>query len=209
MARGVMVAIEGIDAVGKRTQSSLLNSRLRAKRLKTHLFSFPDYSTPIGVEISNFLRHKRHYPPEVRHLLFAANRWEKKEEVESALSSNDLVIVNRYSESNLAYGVSSGLPLDWLVGLELGLPRTDLVIVLDASPSELYGRRGSQKDRFEIDLGFQAKTRNAYLELARRFGWEVLNASRGIEETNLVLESLVLSKVKASRAARLKGSPKD
>ena len=44
-----------------------------------------------------------------------------------------MIIVNRYTESNLAYGIANGLASGWLAGLEKGLPAANLVMVLDAS----------------------------------------------------------------------------
>jgi dTMP kinase len=184
------VGIEGIDAAGKRTQTALLARALRASGLGVGILAFPDYSTPVGKEIETFLSGRRDYTPRVRHILFAANRWEKHDEIERQLSSNDVLIVDRYSESNLAYGVASGLPLKWLVNLEEGLPKTDIVFVLDASPSSLFGRRKG-RDRYESDVSLQQKARESYLSLAKQFGWRVINASQSIDKThNLLLGTL-------------------
>ena len=46
--RGVFVAIEGIDAVGKKTQTSALKSWLRSVGLSVRNISFPVYGTNIG-----------------------------------------------------------------------------------------------------------------------------------------------------------------
>jgi dTMP kinase len=186
-SKGVLLGIEGIDAVGKKTQTSILKSWLRSRGHTTYAVSFPDYSTILGREIKKFLAGARNYPPEVRHMLFAANRWEKKEELESILSRTDVVIVNRYSESNFAYGVANGLKLEWLVNLEAGLPKPDVVVVLDAPSAALHLRRGANKDEYERNTGLQERTRDAYLRLAGDFGWKVVNATGGIEATSLAL----------------------
>jgi len=170
--RGVFIAIEGIDAVGKKTQTSILNSWLRSKSLSTRTLSFPVYETTIGKEIRKFLAGTVNYPPEVRAMLYAANRWETKAQLDAILSETDATIVNRYTGSNLAYGVSSGLALDWLLNLESGLPEPDVVLVLDAPPANLAPRRGG-KDSYERDASLQAKARRAYLGLAAKFGWTV------------------------------------
>jgi dTMP kinase len=189
-SRGLLVGIEGIDAAGKRTQSSLLQAWLHSRSVTVDMISFPDYSTVLGNEIRGFLQGRRNYTPEVRHMLFAANRWEKKEDIQRSLERADVVIVNRYTESNLAYGLANGLQLDWLVNLELGLPRTDLVLVLDAPPSAFYNRRNAKKDRYESDLVLQENARKAYLDLGQRFGWKIINAARGINDTSrLVTEA--------------------
>ena len=93
-SRGYIIGIEGIDAVGKHTHGLLLSSWLRRNGMKTVSMSFPDYHTPIGKEISAFLSRERNYPIELQHLLFAANRWEKSEEIKSHLRSGKVVIIN-------------------------------------------------------------------------------------------------------------------
>jgi dTMP kinase len=120
-------------------------------------------------------------------MLYALNRWEKKGEVESSLATCDVLIVNRYSASNLAYGTAIGLKLEWLANLERGLPVADFVIVLDAPPSFLSLRRGPDKDRYERNLGLQEKVRRAYLELAEEFKWAVVDATQGIQDTHLAV----------------------
>ena len=55
----MIVTFEGGDQAGKKTQSALLAKRLKSLKIKTKLFSFPDYSTPIGKEIDKYLHGKR------------------------------------------------------------------------------------------------------------------------------------------------------
>jgi dTMP kinase len=183
MARslGLFLAVEGVDAVGKRTQTSILKAWLRKEGLSTRTLSFPAYETTIGKEIRRFLVGKVHYPPQVRAMLYAANRWEKKEELVASTSKTDVTIVDRYSGSNFAYGVSIGLKLDWLVALEKGLPEPRLTLVLDA-PLARIARRGA-KDSYERNADLQESARRAYLDLASKLGWKVIDANSGIDET--------------------------
>ncbi|MGD0477218.1 MAG: dTMP kinase [Nitrososphaerales archaeon] len=197
-SKGILIGIEGIDAVGKRTQASILSSWLRSRGHTTHTVSFPDYGTILGREIRSFLLGARNYPPEVRHMLFAANRWEKKDELESILSRTGILIVNRYSESNLAYGVANGLKLEWLANLEAGLPKPDTVIVLDAPPAALHSRRGPNQDEYERNSDLQERTREAYLKLASDFGWKVVNATGGIDTTSQALIGAVSDSLKTA-----------
>jgi len=190
-SHGLFVAIEGIDAVGKRTQSSILSAWLTSRHLKVSSLSFPDYGTAIGREIRRFLVGEKNYPQEVRAMLYAANRWEKKADLESMVAGGDATIVNRYTGSNLAYGVSNGLGLDWLVNLEAGLPKPDLTLVLDAPATLLRPRRGMNKDTYERNLELQEKVRDAYLSLSHQFGWNVIDATQGIDETSLLLKAAV------------------
>ena len=201
---GVLISIEGIDAVGKRTQTTLLTGWLRGKGATTATTSFPDYSTNIGREIHGFFHGTRAYPPEVIHMLLAANRWENKAKLESMLAQNQVVVVDRYSESNLAYGVANGLRLGWLQNLEAGLPKTDLVLVLDAPPSALHGRRPESKDPYERSSDVQERAREAYRRLSSRFGWKMIDASQSVQGVHQSLASavakLVFPRSKEARA---------
>ena len=57
--------------------------------------------------------------------------------------------MNRYYHSNIVYGVANGLKEKWLQELDADLPKSDLVIVLDASQSDSFLRKKSKRDRFE------------------------------------------------------------
>ena len=198
--KGVFIAVEGIDAVGKKTQTSALKSWLKSKGLSTRTLSFPIYETAIGREIRKFLAGRVSYPPEVRAMLYAANRWEVKPDLDATLSRADVLIVNRYSGSNLAYGVSSGLELGWLLNLEAGLPKPDLTLVLDAPPAKLVPRRGRNKDSYEMNASLQEKARSAYLWLAGKFDWAVVDASGGIDETGGAIRRAVSKALEIGKA---------
>jgi len=199
--RGVFIAIEGIDAVGKKTQTSITKSWLGSKGLAVRTLSFPAYETVIGREIRKFLAGTVSYPPQVRAMLYAANRWEKKADLEVILSRNDAAIVNRYTGSNLAYGLSSGLELEWLLNLEEGLPEPDLVLVLDALPAKLVPRRGDSKDSYERNINLQESARRAYLKLATKFGWTVVDAQGAIDETSRTIITAVSKALESRRGS--------
>jgi len=135
------------------------NKKLKKEenKIKTKTFSFPDYTTPLGKEIDKFLHGKRKFPSQVIHCLLAANRWEKLQELKSAHEHNSVLVINRYYQSNLVYGVVNGMPLSWLEGLDAGLPKADLVIVLDISQKESFSRKTANRDKFEKMLNFCKK----------------------------------------------------
>ena len=189
--RGRIVAIEGIDAVGKHTQSLLLQTWLRKHGTRASSLSFPDYGTPIGREIKAFLAGKRSFPAEVRHMLFAANRWEKLSLIKESVAENEVVIVNRYTESNLAYGLANGLPLKWLLSLEEGIPKSDLVVVLVAPTERVKTRRPGPKDSYEKDHDLQVRVQSFYEELAPKFGWVTVDGSRAVSAVHRSITEVV------------------
>ena len=179
-AKGKLIVIEGLDKSGKTTQSKLLfefYNKLYPGRVS--LFNFPDYTTRIGQEIRLFLEGKIQYNNEVKHILLSANRWEKKSEIETLRNQGNIVILNRYYQSNLVYGLSNDVDLDWLINLDLGLPKEDIVIVLDIDPS-LSHKRGIENnfilDEFEKNKDFLQRARKNYLYLAKKFNWTVINS---------------------------------
>jgi dTMP kinase len=198
LQKGKIIVIEGIDQAGKGTQSNLLQSNLLQSGLLINalkfsgnictIMDFPDYNTPIGQEIRSFLDGKRNYTLETQHVLMSANRWEKKKEIDSLIENGTVVIMNRYYQSNLVYGVSHGLNLKWLLNLDRGLPKEDVVIILEVNPKTSYLRvprkrdtspRG--RDTFEMDQKLLSKVHKNYRKLAKQFKWKVINGERASE----------------------------
>ena len=180
----MIIVFEGGDQAGKKTQSALLEKKLKLAKIKTTLFSFPDYSTPIGKEINKYLHGKRKFPPQVIHCLLAANRWEKLDEIKKAQQKNSIVIMNRYRESNLVYGLVTGLKLDWLENLDYGLPKSDLVIVLDVPQTESFSRKRSNRDRFEKNKDFSNKISRTYRKMAVKKKWKIVDATKSKQEVH-------------------------
>lgn len=191
-SKGKLIIIEGLDKSGKTTQSKLLfNFYEKVYPGQVSLINFPDYTTRIGREIKLFLQGEVEYSNEVKHILLSANRWEKKSEIESLREQNRFIILNRYYQSNLAYGLANGLNFKWLVNLDNGLPKEDIVIVLDIDPSISY-KRGTNNDfildKFERDKIFLEKARKNYLDLAKKFKWNVINSD---SDTKSIFEKIV------------------
>jgi dTMP kinase len=197
-----IIGIEGVDAVGKQTQSLLLEQWLGRNGFECAGMAFPDYKTPIGKEIQAFLSAERDFPAEVRHMLFAANRWEKVSVIRRYRDEGKVIIVDRYTESNIVYGSANGLSIEWLAALEEGIPKTDLVLILDAPPKLLDSRR-SVKDSYERNQDLQVRTSALYKELAPRFGWSVIDATRSVEEIHDSIVGLVKPRlIKRGKKAR-------
>ena len=180
----MIIVFEGGDQAGKKTQSTLLEKKLKSAKIKTKLFSFPDYSTPIGKEIDQYLHGKRKFSPQVIHCLLAANRWEKLDEIKKAQQKNSVIIMNRYRESNLVYGLVNGLKLDWLENLDLGLPKSDLVIVLDVPQTESFSRKRSNRDRFEKNKDFSQNISKTYKKMAKKNKWKIIDATKSKQEVH-------------------------
>ena len=166
--------LDGIDKAGKNTQARLLAENLQKMGLKVNSVSFPDYDTSLGREIRRFLQGEVNYRPEVRQLLYVANRWERESDIRKWLDEKNYVVSDRYMQAGLVYGLVNGLKLDWMLGMEKGLPNADLVIILDISPETAVERERAD-DIYEKDLSFQKMIRSTYLDLGKRLGWRIVN----------------------------------
>jgi len=174
---GKIIAVEGIDQAGKQTVCAWLAAELRAQGVQTEQTGFPDYATPLGHEITAFLRGEREYPAEARQLLYAANRWERETELRAWLTEGRAIVVDRYSASGIAYGAAQGLDMTWMLQVEQGLPLADLTILLDITPDVSLSRKTTARDAYENRLDLLANARAAYHELAKAPGWLVVDAA--------------------------------
>ena len=173
----MIIVIEGGDQAGKLTQSKMLEKALKKRKLKTKLFHFPDYQTPIGNEIRKYLDGKRKFPPQVIHCLLSANRWEKLDQIKTAQEKNSVLIMNRYYHSNLVYGIANGLKQKWLESLDAGLPKADIVILLDVTQKESFNRQKKNRDKFEKNEQFLRKISKLYQTTAKKKHWKIIDAS--------------------------------
>jgi dTMP kinase len=180
----MIIVIEGGDQAGKKTQTALLVKALKQRKIKTTTFSFPDYQTPIGKEIAKYLNGKRKFPLQVIHCLLAANRWEKLNEILAAQSKNSVLIMNRYYQSNLIYGLANGMKREWLENLDAGLPKADLVILLDVTQTESFRRKKTNRDKFEKNEEFLRKISKIYKTTAKNEHWKIIDASKPKQEVH-------------------------
>jgi len=193
--KGKIIVVEGTDKAGKTTQSRMLAEAIKVLGKISVVIDFPDYTTPIGMEIKAFLDRKRDYPAEAKHLLFSANRWEKKKEIESMLENGTIVIMNRYWPSNLIYGAANGMDTEWLLMLDKGLPKEDMVIVILVNPG-VSTKRAETLDAFESDKQLAAKAYKNYLKYAKQFRWKVIDGSKSKEQVHQELVKLIRKELK-------------
>lgn len=193
--KGKIIVIEGTDKAGKTIQSRMLMEALKVSGKICVTLDFPDYTTPIGMEIRAFLDGRRDYPAEVKHLLFSANRWEKKKEIESMIENGTIVIMNRYWQSNLVYGAASGMDTSWLLRLDKGLPKEDIVLVLLVNTS-VSTKRAETQDVFEADVQLAARAYKNYLKFAKQYKWKVLDGSKSKDQVHQDIMKVIRKELK-------------
>jgi dTMP kinase len=140
--QGKLIALEGLDGVGKTTQARLLARHLSHLGLPVILTREPTDGY-FGQKIRRIIRHGREgLTPEAELELFIADRREHVQEViRPALADGKIVITDRYYFSSMAYQGALGLdPLDIQRRHEDFAPQPDLVIILELPLTELTRR---------------------------------------------------------------------
>lgn len=188
-----IVVIEGLDGAGKSTQIKLLTDYLGRKDIKYNYIHFPRTDAPyFGELIARFLRGDfgtvEEVDPYIVSLLYAEDRNDAASQIRKWLDQNHLVILDRYTYSNIAYqcaklnGKAQRDKLrKWILDLEFnyfGIPVPDINIFLDVpfsfTEQKLKSDRSGEdrdylngaSDIHESDIGFQKRVRDVYLETA-------------------------------------------
>lgn len=104
---GRFIVIEGMDGSGKSTQTKRLTEFLERKGLKVKSFHFPSGEGFYGNMVNSFLRGEfgkaDDVDPYFAAFLFAGDRRDMSEKVNEWLQEYDIVLLDRYAFSNIAY----------------------------------------------------------------------------------------------------------
>jgi dTMP kinase len=176
--QGLLIAFEGLDQSGKQTQAEALRNYFAEQGREVRLMSFPDYSTPVGMEISRALHGERDYAADTLQLLYIANRYEHRASLETLIARGAVIVCDRYIASSVAYGEAQGLDADWLYDVQRFLPSPDLTIVLDIAPETAVDRKAAGRDRYERDLALLSRVRDSYHRQSSQPKWVRLDGTR-------------------------------
>src|SRR5471032_2012829 len=111
-------------------------------------------------------------------LLYIANRYERKPDLQRWLDGGLILVCDRYVSSSVAYGEALGLDPAWLVEMQKFLPPPAITIMLDIAPETAVQRKAADRDRYERDLAMQGRVRESYRHQAAAGGWIVLDGER-------------------------------
>ncbi len=174
--RGFFITFEGIEGSGKSTQAQLLTDYLKKRGLAV-VFSREPGGTEIGERIREVILDPGLKGMDERTELFlylASRNQHTKEKILPALREGKVVVLERYSDSSIAYqGYGRELGekfVSRLNKLATGGLKPDLTIFIDV-PVALGQKRkeGEELDRIEQEgLKFYERVREGYLRIAHR-----------------------------------------
>ena len=217
---GKLIVFEGTDGSGKSTQFELLAKRLEAEGEAFHRLRFPQYSEPSSALIRMYLGGAFGEDPEAVNAyaastFYAVDRYASYQCVwKDYYQGGGLVVSDRYTTSNAVHQ-GSKVPegeraefFRWLYDLEynrMGLPRPDLVVLLDMPvelSEQLMRKReqstGTHADIHERDEAYLKKCHEVALHAAAYYGWRTVScakdgAIRSVEEIHEEVYAIVKS----------------
>lgn len=192
-----LFVIEGVDGAGKSTQIKMLQEFFSKMGYRNEYLHFPRTDAPyFGELIARFLRGEfgslDQVDPYLVAMLYAGDRKDASELIKGWLHEGKVVLLDRYTYSNIAYQCAKlnneedqDKLMKWILGLEFvhfGIPRPDLNIFLDVpfsfTEKKLTSARTGDdrsylkgiRDIHEENLSFQKKVRDLYVRVASMDG---------------------------------------
>ncbi len=195
---GRLIAIDGVDASGKQTHTSMLYEKLKADGYNVRKISFPAYESPSSELVKMYLSGKFGDKPEdvnayVASSFFAADRFSSfRTDWKEFYDKEDTVIIaDRYTSSNMIHQASKiddvnekNKFLDWLFELEFDIyeiPKPDLTFFLDMPIQYAKKLMEDRENKFDNTQSKDIHERNKeYLEksydnacyIAKKYSWE-------------------------------------
>ncbi len=197
MKKGKLIVIEGTDCSGKETQVKRAVARFKEMGVNVYNYSFPMYDTPTGRIVGGPYLGKSYigegwFPEGAANVdaltasaYYAADRRYNIGIIKEHLENGDIVILDRYVESNMAHQGGKlktqeerekmYQKLDTLEFEIMELPRPDAVIFL-YMPFEyaaiLKKNREETPDQLESNKAHLKQAETAYLELTEKYGYK-------------------------------------
>lgn len=201
MSIAKLIVLEGCDSTGKSTQTQLITKYLQKNNYKYEYLHFPIYgNNEASVVVAAYLRGEFGENDKVNPIfvanIYAMDRFLYLPELQKKLNDNDVVLLDRYVFSNMAYQgakynteTQSKIMRDWIYQFEfefLQLPQPDLNIFLDV-PIEIIEKRlnteregedrkylNGKSDIHEKGIEYQRKVRENYLSLTEYNNFKVI-----------------------------------
>ena len=195
---GKLIAIDGVDASGKQTHTTMLFEKLLKDGYNVRKISFPAYDSPSSELVKMYLSGAFGDKPEdvnayAASSFFAADRFAsfRTDWKEFYEKPDSIIIADRYTSSNMIHQASKiddldekDKFLDWLFELEYkvyGIPEPDLTFFLDMPvefAKKLMQDRENKfdntdvKDIHERNREYLEKSYNNACYIADKFSWE-------------------------------------
>lgn len=163
-----IIGIEGLDKSGKHTVSKAITQYLKNKGFKVQHSEFHRYDTPTGKLIMDWLTNEWDVSQHTIELIMAADKQAQQEWIQSLENEGyDYLILDRYTRSQIVYGIVNGMDKMWLSEIQNYLRKPDMELYIDIPADVSMQRKGKhnngENDRYESDKEMLERVRSLYL----------------------------------------------
>lgn len=185
MKRGLFIALEGVESVGKSTQASLLAERIRSELNREVVLTREPGGTVLAEKLRSLVleRNGELIDDRTEALVMAAARAHHVSQlILPSLREEKYVVCDRFAGSFLAYqGFGRDLDLEILeiiTHFASAAIEPDLTFFLDLDLREAAKRKAGEFDRIETEPDeFFIKVANGFSVLAENKSWTTVDAS--------------------------------
>ena len=191
------MVFEGIDGSGKRTLCEYTRELLEGKGIRVRQYEYPDYESPWGKIIEDFLSKKRELDVSIQFLTYATDIMKDQQEIGEYLKRGT-ILADRYITSTVAFqcarGFDIGKAVQFVDMFEFIPP--DIIFYMNVSPETGRQRKKGQKgdlDRHEADLKFLEKVNALYRQLCNQSflarKWVEVDADKELSHVKEIIKS--------------------
>jgi thymidylate kinase len=192
--KGKMIAVYGVNGIGKSTQVELLVKYLQAQGKKVHQLKYPVYELePEGPFIYKYLRdpvfrEANQISTEELQLKYAKNRERHEATLLSHLENGEYVVAEDYTGTGISWGLTWGATLEYLEDINKNLHKADLSILMHGERFHTAIEKGHRNELADERIRI---CKNFHLLLGERYGWKTVRANQSREEVASSIQNIV------------------
>jgi len=197
--KSLLIALEGIDGAGKKTWSNMLKKHITKTNISVKIFDYPDYKSPWGKIIKEYLYNKIELDTTEQFFTYFIDILKDQEQIKKYLSNGNIVILNRYFSSTIAFQCTKGFPyhkaLRIIEAVEPIVP--DIAFFLDVSPEIALERCLKRKnpDRHERDLQLLKQVSQYYKKIIKdgilAHKWIKIDTNNDFKSMQVIMEDVI------------------
>ena len=194
MKKGKLIAVYGINGIGKTTQVELLVAFLHTQNIRASRVKYPVYDLePEGPFLYQYLRDvtfREAHPQSTEELQekYAENRRRYEPELQQRLVSGEWIVAEDYVGTGIAWGLTWGADFEYLESINRDLLMPDLSVLMQGNrfrtAIEQGHRNETDDERIQICTSFHHL-------LADRYDWQRVNANQSVESVASSLRAVV------------------
>jgi len=184
MRRGKFIVFYGVNSLGKTTQAKMLVDRIIKDGKKAEYVKYAHYELePSGPIINSYLRQGNPYnlTPTEFQIIQVLNRTQYQTTLEENLKKGITIVAEDYIGTGIAWGIGAGVRPELLTLLNSHLIKEDIAFLFTGEP---FSAGKEREHLHEENETLTKRVASVHSDLARTYGWTLINANRPRPEIN-------------------------